>query len=291
MPLHGKRWRASKDRGADIMPLRRRDLLLGEDSPAPLSRPISSSNPYRLSVVDVRVAAVESKKASEVIQRVNSRWPLPDLRHLKRIRPLFDRDGRKLDTIKIILHRVDLEDGNEEYDLDFDVLNTETVGVPAEAPLTVDRYKWANDIWPVVFHKSSLEKEAAEQMDMATKISEIEMTADCMLVDPKTLEVIAEGASSDPVSAIDHCVMRAVGSVAEKAKSGLLPSSQYLCTGYYAVLKREPCLMCAMALVHSRVAVVIFWDPDAENGCFVSQTDCSWIKACNHRYQIYQVIN
>ena len=40
----------------------------------------------------------------------------------------------------------------------------------------------------------------------------------------------------------------------------------YLLTGYDVYLTREPCIMCSMALVHSRVSRVFFTEPSPQKG-------------------------
>lgn len=40
----------------------------------------------------------------------------------------------------------------------------------------------------------------------------------------------------------------------------------YLCQDCDVVLLVEPCIMCAMALVHSRARRVAFWEADQETG-------------------------
>lgn len=48
--------------------------------------------------------------------------------------------------------------------------------------------------------------------------------------------------------------------------SSVLPDRPYLCTGYDAYLASEPCHMCAMALVHSRVRRVVYCKSDYKHG-------------------------
>ena len=49
---------------------------------------------------------------------------------------------------------------------------------------------------------------------------------------------------------LDHCVMRMLREYTD---------DNYYLTGYDLYIFREPCIMCAMALVHSRVRRVFYW--------------------------------
>ncbi len=63
----------------------------------------------------------------------------------------------------------------------------------------------------------------------------------------------------------------------------------YMCTGYDCFVIMEPCIMCAMALVHSRVQRVIYCEPDPRFG---SLGGCRRLHACrslNHNYQVYRM--
>lgn len=61
----------------------------------------------------------------------------------------------------------------------------------------------------------------------------------------------------------------------------------YLCTGYDLYLIQEPCLMCAMALVHSRARRVYF-EKRSNNGALVTRLKLHAIRELNHHYEVFQ---
>ncbi|XP_064541438.1 probable inactive tRNA-specific adenosine deaminase-like protein 3 [Drosophila montana] len=61
----------------------------------------------------------------------------------------------------------------------------------------------------------------------------------------------------------------------------------YLCTGYDVYLLREPCLMCAMALVHSRVKRIFFLE-QSDNGALATSFQLHSVKELNHHYEVFQ---
>uniref|UniRef100_A0A0A1WU96 tRNA-specific adenosine deaminase-like protein 3 n=1 Tax=Zeugodacus cucurbitae TaxID=28588 RepID=A0A0A1WU96_ZEUCU len=61
----------------------------------------------------------------------------------------------------------------------------------------------------------------------------------------------------------------------------------YLCTGYDLYLSQEPCLMCAMGLVHSRARRVYF-EKRSYNGALVTRFKLHAIKELNHHYEVFQ---
>lgn len=62
----------------------------------------------------------------------------------------------------------------------------------------------------------------------------------------------------------------------------------YLCTGYDVYLLREPCVMCSMALVHSR-ARRIFFHETTDKGAISTLTKIHTAKALNHHYEVFHV--
>ncbi|ALC41736.1 CG10927 [Drosophila busckii] len=75
----------------------------------------------------------------------------------------------------------------------------------------------------------------------------------------------------------------------QSAANNLSKYGPYLCTGYDVYLLREPCLMCAMALVHSRVRRIFFLDC-CKNGALISCFKLHTIKELNHHYEVFHII-
>lgn len=63
----------------------------------------------------------------------------------------------------------------------------------------------------------------------------------------------------------------------------------YLCTGWDCYVVREPCTMCAMALVHSRVRRVVYAAPDAAAGALESRGRLMALRSLNHHFEVYCV--
>ncbi|PNW77498.1 hypothetical protein CHLRE_10g439200v5 [Chlamydomonas reinhardtii] len=63
----------------------------------------------------------------------------------------------------------------------------------------------------------------------------------------------------------------------------------YMCTGYDIFLVREPCIMCAMGLVHSRVQRVIYCQSDPQHGALGGRQRLHACKSLNHNYEVFRM--
>jgi tRNA(Arg) A34 adenosine deaminase TadA len=62
----------------------------------------------------------------------------------------------------------------------------------------------------------------------------------------------------------------------------------YLCTGFDCYVAAEPCAMCAMALVHSRVRRVVFCEADPDRGALGGRFRLHGCRSLNHHYKVYR---
>nr|CAI5830863.1 unnamed protein product [Callosobruchus analis] len=128
-----------------------------------------------------------------------------------------------------------------------------------------------------------------------------------VIVDPKIKSVVAVGYSCIPKGPTRHAVMVAVDNVAKTQKGGAWSRTEnkickdglgskddlvepadgpYLCTGYQVYVTREPCVMCAMALIHSR-AFRVFYGTSSTNGGLGTLCKVHTVNDLNHHYEVF----
>ncbi|XKL61546.1 hypothetical protein PGB90_008603 [Kerria lacca] len=82
---------------------------------------------------------------------------------------------------------------------------------------------------------------------------------------------------------IDNCE---INNISLKKPEDVLP---YLCTGYDVYVTREPCIMCAMAMIHSRVRRV-FFGCTSKNGAIKTKCKLHLLRQLNHHYLAFENI-
>ena len=64
---------------------------------------------------------------------------------------------------------------------------------------------------------------------------------------------------------------------------------QYLCTGFDLFCTHEPCIMCGMALLHSRFRRVFYLEPSPMFGSLGSRFSLHTDKALNYKFAAFHV--
>ncbi|KAI0513654.1 hypothetical protein KFK09_009684 [Dendrobium nobile] len=82
------------------------------------------------------------------------------------------------------------------------------------------------------------------------------------------------------------------GVISEDASPENLPSEvlrPYLCTGFDIYILWEPCVMCAMALVHQRIRRIFYAFPNPIAGALGSVYNLQGEKSLNHHYSVFRI--
>lgn len=202
--------------------------------------------------------------------------------------------------------------------------------VPLRMPRTRSEYEhWRGlTYWPTTFHEPRTQlREQAEEAATIEMIGKIVLSQwlnpqrdVAIIVDPSSSSIVtvAEAGeatnllTSEPimialtrVAKLQHAIMKSsVGTTdpsinfkKRQSSSEAGPSDDpfpqllpYLCTNYVAYCTREPSIMAAMALIHSRIKAVIFRLPNRRRGGLVSKLRLHEIPTINHHFTVYHCV-
>lgn len=82
-------------------------------------------------------------------------------------------------------------------------------------------------------------------------------------------------------------------SVCPEAKEGSTDEEKkcpYLCTNYWIFLLKEPCPLCAMALLHSRVSMIFYGTGNEQCGVLGTKALLHTLPGLNHRYKVWSSV-
>lgn len=270
------------------------------------------------------VVKVEKKLTGKLLKLIKEEFPKIyecEFKHLKRVKSL---QSSKFNLI--FLGKVEKIDEETLSNLQNKLEINENQIIKMELPIWIPPFKLEEYMkskknekkWPIIVKENTL-KSYKEPLILDSLPEEIKQYLDfkedewtCFIFDPKEkkIKAMAKIEMSDHQStSIDHPVMKALENFGSLLNSleGKNPDlgkreepeepkgGYYICKDMWVLASHEPCIMCSMALTHSRISKLIF-KKQLENskleylqgGCNSTvQVFCD--PRLNHRYKVYKI--
>lgn len=279
-----------------------------------------------LETIDVYTTIIKPSESARLLKFINTNLKdeARQLVHLKRIRTSRHTAAKGIKRIRLE-HANDLRPAELEILLCTCASRTEaelkqllqqelelelsfaTVAVSKFPPLTPTQLSDWRELWPLSWRvpqqrrveMSSAEVQACEKvMDSMLDSAALMATSPNLPVtaiawNPATRTEVARASDHRNSSGhpLKHAIMELVAAVAayEVMRRHEDPTSeaQYLCSNLYVFVTHEPCTMCCMALLHSRVAKVFYAQKMSLTGGFESSYGIHWRSELNHRFVVF----
>ncbi len=271
-----------------------------------IRNPKLMNGPREAPLMGVMVSKIAPRHGQAVMAALAATTSYDGMEHLKRIR----KSGPHLEVL--ITRSSDwphqsaaIEKSLVAYDID--VTRQE---VPAIAPETKAEMREWRKVWPMNYKRARRPPptltpgELRRMAGHARRVRDFAESVAAVLVDPRTDAVLAVGhdtsrraelpsAAGGRPGRIAHAVMECISQFARphqrKAQQEGNASEQYLCTGLDMYTTREPCEMCAMALVHARIRRLIYLQGTSTKTAGITVSGVHQEARLNHRYHAYRL--
>ncbi|KAJ2784720.1 tRNA-specific adenosine deaminase subunit tad3 [Coemansia javaensis] len=260
-----------------------------------------------LETEDVFTARITAQQASRILGFVGKALPrLDGIEHVKRVRREGHGAAASLQVILCqcrLLERAQLDariQSTEWADLDIAVSK-----VPTTPAYTKDQFDRWRAVWPVAYRplaklkKPEFGERDQEYIDAALRLVQQlcdqgggdGRAAGVAIGDPQARRVVAQAAdaTSESGNPLRHATMCCIAHMADReAGREAGEPGGHLCEGLDVFASREPCVMCAMALVHSRIGRLFFLEPRDSGG--ISHYSIHSRQQLNHHFTCFRCV-
>ena len=166
--------------------------------------------------------------------------------------------------------------------------------LPINKPEEKEEYMELSKEWPMTFSQRKRPELTEEEKDLYKELIEKEGLLDkeeatniCLILEPGKKEPLIKAKSkNEKESPLNHSVKLAIDDYCLKYL--MTDLGRYLLSGLTVIVKNEPCMMCAMAMVHSRIKRVIFLSNNKTFlGALNNKLNIIKLKV-NHKYEVFQ---
>ncbi|KAI5957996.1 TAD3 [Candida theae] len=224
------------------------------------------------------------------------------IKHLKRLTKIGDYIKAIICPFESEHERTEISNtlGNLQYE------NLEVINVPRNQANTKETtLKWST-IWPltwkgnpnhqflnsVIFDIEQERQMVNELLNRLEKVNNRQASVTMMAKEVNgTITIQCVAVNTGECYPSNHSVMRAIDSIAQREskqrKQGITERG-YLCTDMIVYTTHEPCVMCSMALVHSRILRCTYLKPVSPGGGMESSYFLGDLDGLNWKFQIWR---
>lgn len=163
------------------------------------------------------------------------------------------------------------------------ILNLTISEIPKWKALTFKQYERSNTVWPcynyVISDKNHEIYTFCYNLVLKGKINDV-CSSYCVFYNPVISKIVYEGKDEDIL--FGHCIFKGVEHIS-------FYTEDYLCTNLVLYILNEPCIACAMALVHGRIKNVFF--ANEKSPFSFSKLKINSRENINHRFDVFKIGN
>lgn len=224
---------------------------------------------------------IEPRNASKIIKA----FPIERRAYIQRFRQ--EENGKKSAIISYTIENEEqIHNILKENEVEGIVFH---VKLPAWAPRNAKQKAQGDEFWPMTrIIDQALEPEVKFE-DHRALLSKVRSEGTIIIVRPGTDEILGE-AKCD-CDNCDGCILHGALDALAAASKAVVGTSGYLCTGLDVYSAIEPCTMCAMAMVHSRVGRLFYVQPNPDFGGIRGQLGIHCSPQLNHRFRAFRLVD